>query len=43
MSPLTISEDASFGEAEELLIDAKIQCLMVTDGNGHLSGVLQIF
>jgi len=43
VSPLTISEDASFGEAEELLIDAKIQCLLVTDSNGHLSGVLQIF
>ena len=42
-SPLTILEDTAFGDAEELLIDAKIQCLLVTDDKGNLVGVLQIF
>jgi len=42
-APLTISEDTAFGDAEELLIDAKIQCLLVTDKKGNLVGVLQIF
>lgn len=42
-SPLTISEDTSFGKAEERMIDAKIQCLLVTDSREKIVGVLQIF
>lgn len=42
-SPLTISEDTAFGKAEERMIDAKIQCLLVADANDKVVGVLQIF
>lgn len=42
-SPLIIAETTAFGKAEERMIDAKIQCLLVTDNADKIVGVLQIF
>ncbi len=41
--PLTIKPDASMGEAEERMQEARIQCLVVADEDAHVVGVVQIF
>ncbi|MCE2517513.1 MAG: KpsF/GutQ family sugar-phosphate isomerase [Alphaproteobacteria bacterium] len=40
---LTIRPEASMGEAEERMQEARIQCLVVTDEGGSIVGVVQIF
>ena len=50
-NPLTIKPDASMGEAEDRMQEARIQCLIVADDHdvsggsisGHVVGVVQIF
>ena len=42
-NPLTIKPNASMGEAEDRMQEAKIQCLVVADDNDHIVGVVQIF
>jgi len=42
-SPQTIRPDLSLEKAEEMMMDAKIQCLIVTTDTGAVEGVVQIF
>ena len=42
-NPLTIKPTASMGEAEDRMQEARIQCLIVAEDNGHVVGVVQIF
>ena len=42
-TPQTISADASYGQAEEMMFDAKIQALVVLSDDRHVEGVIQIF
>ena len=42
-APQTIPADMPLGSAEELMTDARIQCLVVTDKAGTVAGVIQIF
>lgn len=42
-NPLTISENVMMAEAEEKMFAAKIQCLVVTNEDGQVAGVLQIY
>jgi arabinose-5-phosphate isomerase len=42
-APQAISADTPFGHAEELMTDARIQCLVVTDKAGAVAGIIQIF
>ena len=41
--PLTIKPDASMGEAEQRMQEARIQCLVVADEDAHIVGIVQIF
>ena len=41
--PLTIKPSASMGEAEDRMQEARIQCLVVTNDDGLVVGVVQIF
>ena len=40
---LTIAPDARMAEAEERMQEARVQCLVVVDGDGRVVGVVQIF
>jgi arabinose-5-phosphate isomerase len=42
-SPLTISGDLLMADAEAKMLEARVQCLVVTDDDGHVDGVIQIF
>ena len=42
-TPLTISGDSLMADAEARMQEARVQCLVVTAGNGHVEGVIQIF
>jgi arabinose-5-phosphate isomerase len=42
-SPLTISGDLLMADAEAKMLEARVQCLVVTDDDGHVVGVIQIF
>lgn len=42
-NPLTIKPEASMGEAEERMQEARIQCLVVADDDAKIVGVVQIF
>lgn len=42
-APQTISSATALGDAEEVMADARIQCLVVTDTDGMVAGVIQIF
>jgi len=42
-APQTIPSDMPLGAAEELMTEARIQCLVVTDEAGAVAGVIQIF
>ena len=42
-APQAIPADMPLGSAEELMTDARIQCLVVTDKAGKVAGVIQIF
>ena len=42
-NPLTISADALMADAEEKMLEARIQCLVVTSDAGQVVGVVQIF
>ena len=42
-APQTITPDMPLGQAEELMLEAKIQCLVVADSDSKVLGVLQIF
>ena len=42
-TPQTISGDASYGQAEELMLEAKIQALVVLSDDRHVEGIIQIF
>ena len=41
--PVTVDEDVSFGEAEELMRQHKIKLLVVLNKAGRMSGVLEVF
>ncbi|MEN8174703.1 MAG: KpsF/GutQ family sugar-phosphate isomerase [Pseudomonadota bacterium] len=41
--PVAVSEDEMFADAEQLMMRRKINSLLVQDGEGRLSGVLQIY
>jgi arabinose-5-phosphate isomerase len=41
--PLTITPDAMMAEAEEKMLEARVQCLVVVDDQGMVVGILQIF
>ena len=43
ISPLTISEDEMMVAAEEKMLEARIQSLVVVDNNGFINGVVQIY
>ena len=42
-APQTISADAPYGQAEEMMLEAKIQALIVVSGDKHVDGIIQIF
>ncbi len=42
-SPQTIRADAPFGQAEEMMLESKIQALVVLSDDRHVEGVIQIF
>ena len=42
-SPLTIREDEMMVVAEEKMLEARVQSLVVVDKKGHINGVVQIF
>ena len=42
-SPLTIDGDQLMADAEARMQESKVQCLVVTDADGHVEGVVQIF
>jgi arabinose-5-phosphate isomerase len=41
--PLTIAPDAMMSDAEEKMLEARIQCLVVVDDEAGVVGILQIF
>ena len=41
--PLTITADAMMAEAEEKMLEARVQCLVVVDDQAAVVGILQIF
>ena len=43
MSPLTIREDEMMVVAEEKMLEARVQSLVVVDRKGHINGVVQIY
>ncbi len=43
ISPLTISEDEMMVAAEEKMLEARVQSLVVVDDNGFINGVVQIY
>ena len=42
-TPQTISADASYGQAEEMMLEAKIQALVVLSDDRIVEGIIQIF
>ena len=42
-SPLTITEDDMMVVAEEKMLEARVQSLVVVDKKGHINGVVQIY
>ncbi len=42
-SPLTISGDLLMADAEAKMLEARVQCLVVTGDDGQVDGVIQIF
>ena len=42
-SPLTIAGDLLMADAEARMQESRVQCLVVTDDNGRVEGVVQIF
>ncbi len=42
-SPLTISGNLLMADAEARMLEARVQCLVVTNDDGHVDGVIQIF
>ena len=42
-APQTISADAPYGQAEEIMLEAKIQALVVLSDDDHVAGIIQIF
>ena len=42
-SPLTIREDEMMVVAEEKMLEARVQSLVVVDKKGHINGVVQIY
>ena len=42
-SPLTITEDEMMVVAEEKMLEARVQSLVVVDEKGHINGVVQIY
>lgn len=42
-SPLTIAGDLLMADAEARMQEARVQCLVVTDADGRVEGVVQIF
>ena len=42
-TPQTISADAPYGQAEEIMLEAKIQALVVLSDDDHVAGIIQIF
>ena len=42
-APQTISADAPYGQAEEVMLEARIQALIVTSDDNHVAGIIQIF
>ena len=42
-SPVTVGESEMFAEAEAMMMQRKINSLLVVDGSGVLAGVLQIY
>ncbi len=42
-SPLTITEDEMMVVAEEKMLEARVQSLVVVDRKGHINGVVQIY
>ena len=43
LSPLTISEDEMMVAAEEKMLEARVQSLVVVDKSFHIKGVVQIY
>ena len=41
--PLSISPDAMMAEAEDIMVDKKVQCLVVRDSSNSVCGILQIY
>ena len=41
--PLSVDPQMMMAEAEEKMLEARVQCLMVKDAHGQLCGVLQIY
>jgi arabinose-5-phosphate isomerase len=41
--PLTIEADVMMAEAEEKMLEARVQCLVVLDKTGQFCGIVQIF
>lgn len=41
--PLSITPDAMMAEAEDIMLEAKVQCLVVHDADSQVCGILQIY
>ncbi len=41
--PLTISGDLLMADAEAKMLEARVQCLVVTRDDGSVEGVIQIY
>jgi arabinose-5-phosphate isomerase len=42
-TPLTIGADEMMATAEARMQESRVQCLVVTDGDGHVEGIIQIY
>ena len=41
--PLTIGPDEMMDSAEAKMLESRVQCLVVVNGQGHVDGVIQVF
>ena len=42
-TPLTIGADETMAVAEARMQESRVQCLVVTDQDGHVEGIIQIY
>ena len=42
-TPLTVGPDVMMVDAEEKMLEARVQCLVVVGDAGHVEGIIQIY